>query len=81
MRPTDGTSITGDSSAPPSCLTRPAASSSFGTPTYMAQKGGASMPSGRAITPATATSPVRLNIVYGCGAPSNGAGVQPITDV
>ncbi len=56
-----------------------AASSSFGTPTYIAQNGGALIPSGVVRTPATGICPARLNMVYGCGEPSNGADVQPTT--
>ena len=39
------------------------ASSSFGTLTYIAQKGGMFMPSGLSIRPATGTPPLRLNCV------------------
>jgi len=63
MRPTVGTVMTGDSSLPPRRFRSATASSSFGTPTYIAQKGGMFMPSGLRIRPATATPPLRLNCV------------------
>jgi hypothetical protein len=44
MRPTVGTSMTGVQAPPPSRSMWAAASSSFGTPTYIAQNGGASTP-------------------------------------
>ena len=63
MRPTVGTSMTGESSLPPSRLMCATASSSFGTATYIAQNGGMFMPSGLFIRPATCTSPLRLKTV------------------
>ena len=63
MRPTVGTSITGEHSLPPSRLIVAAVSSSFATPTYIAQNGGAFIPSGVAMTPATGVPPLRLNTV------------------
>jgi hypothetical protein len=54
-------------------------SSSFGTATYIAQKGGASTSAGVVITPATAVPPLRLNVAYGWGDASNGCDVQPTT--
>jgi hypothetical protein len=63
MRPTVGTSITSVWALPPSRLTCDAASSSFGTPTYIAQNGGACISFGLVMTPAMGTSPLRLNIV------------------
>ena len=55
--------MTGDIWPPPSRSILPTASSSFGTPTYIAQNGGAFMPSGVFIRPATPTSPLRWKIV------------------
>jgi hypothetical protein len=79
MRPMVGTSITGDTVSPPRRLMWATASSSFGTPTYIAQNGGAFIPSGRVIRPATGIAPLLLNVVYGCGDPANGAASQPTT--
>ena len=80
MRPTVGTSITPESSVPPSSLICATACSKFGTPMYIDQNGGMFMPSGLCIRPATPTPPLRLNRVYGTGDPGNGSDVQPTTE-
>ena len=48
---------------PPSRVICAAASSIRGTPTYIAQNGGACTSGGLIMTPATGASPARLNMV------------------
>src|SRR4029450_4404033 len=79
IRPTVGTSITGDIQLPPSFSTAATASSSLGTPTYIPQCGGTFMPLGNVMTPPMGAPSGRVHMSYGSGLPSNGVVVHPTT--